>query len=160
MAGHKTSATQVPLFCLGSVSQSAYFKSTEARRGAESVQLNGSGYSTRRYQCMRTAARGPDTGISTQYFLNLTVIDPFCESSREDIPGAVRGVLSPDDSMDRVIHKRPKRGVTGKNKLIEPEMPNESGVAEPEHCPIRILRVRQEGENNARLSKEKQIREL
>ena len=40
MAGHKTSAAQVPLFCLGSMSQLAYFRSTEARRGAVSVRLN------------------------------------------------------------------------------------------------------------------------
>ena len=60
-------------------------------------------------------------------------------------------MLRPDDGMNCVVHKRAKKGVAGDNKPIEPDMPDESSIAEPEHCPIRILRVRQEGEDNTRL---------
>ena len=85
----------------------------------------------------------------------MTVIDAFCESSSEDISSEVCGVLSLDDGMNCVIHKRAEKLVAGDNEPIEPEMPDESSIAEPEQRPIRKIRVRQEGENNTRLSKVK-----
>ena len=64
-------------------------------------------------------------------------------------------MLSPDDGMNCVVHKRAEKGVASGNEPIEPEMPDESGVAEPEQCPIREIRVRQEGKNDTRLTKAK-----
>lgn len=61
--------------------------------------------------------------------------------------------MSPDDGMNCVIHKRAEKSVAGDNEPIEPEMPGESGIAEPEQCPIREIRVRQEGKNDTRLTK-------
>jgi hypothetical protein len=40
MAGHRMSATQVPLFCSGLRSQSAYLMRTLAREGGPSIQLH------------------------------------------------------------------------------------------------------------------------
>jgi hypothetical protein len=44
---HRTSATQVPLFCSGLVSHSAYFMRTAAREGGPSVRLDQSDGSLR-----------------------------------------------------------------------------------------------------------------
>ena len=61
--------------------------------------------------------------------------------------------MSPDDGMNCVIHKRAEKSIAGDNEPIEPEMPGESGIAEPEQCPIREIRVWQEGKNDTRLTK-------
>ena len=65
-------------------------------------------------------------------------------------------MLSLDDGMNCIIHKRAEKVIAGGNEPIEPPMPDESSIAEPEQCPIWESRVRQEGENDTRLSKAKQ----
>ena len=63
--------------------------------------------------------------------------------------------MSPDNGMNCVVHKWAEKGVAGDNEPIEPKMPDESGVAEPEQCPIRVTRVGYEGKNDTRLTKAK-----
>ncbi len=46
----------------------------------------------------------------------------------------------------------------GDNELIEPDMIDETSIADPECCPSRILGLWDDGKNNTGLYKQKQIR--
>lgn len=103
MAGQSTSATQVPLFCSGSRSHSAYLISTAARKGGPSVKTRLKKASTDGGRRFRTSCWRSRTIDGIGYFAKVDVEDGLFKPTSEDIPSETDNMLSSDEGVDRVV---------------------------------------------------------
>jgi len=103
MAGQSTSATQVPLFCSGPRSHSAYLISTAARKGGPSVKTRLKKSSTYGASRFRTSPWRSRTIDGIGYFAKVDVEDGLFKPTSENVPSKTDDMLSSDEGVHRVV---------------------------------------------------------
>jgi hypothetical protein len=101
IAGQRASATQVPLFCSGSMSHSAYLIRIIARKGGPS-KLSKQTDSWIKMQ--RTSCRRPRAEAGVRDLANVNVKDGLFKPAREDVSSETDNVLRPDEGAHCVVH--------------------------------------------------------
>lgn len=153
MTGHKTSATQVPFFCSGFISHSAYLSRTETRKGGPSVHwLRQSGSTLKRKRkCSRTRGGGADASLGIEKFVELDIEHGLTDATCEHVPGEADHLLGPGEGVDDVIELWAQTLVSEHGELVEPWVVDEAGIAQPVDRELGVLRIRDDCSNHADL---------
>ena len=129
MTGHRTSATQVPLFCSGLINHSAYLRRTSTRKGGPSaLRLEPDSKTTK---CLRTRGGGTDANLFVENHVDLEVEHGLLDTTCEYISSKADHLLRPRERVDDVVHLRAQARIVEHGELVEPRVVDETSVAQP-----------------------------
>ncbi len=125
MTGHRTSATQVSLFCSGLINHSAYLRRTSTQKGGPSALHSEPDSKTTK--CLRTCSGGTDASLFVKNHVDLEVEHGLLDTACEYISSKADHLLRPCERVDDVVHLQPQAYIIEHGELIEPRVCYESG---------------------------------